>query len=152
MTTRPGTAETPDALVAEVSRDGRVTHGEMERVLLAAVACVRAAGYEAELDEFRPRTGWSIGVMGDDPATAEAADVELDRCEARFVGPVADAYFAEHGLSDSERELWDRTFVDCLRRRGNEVEDRPIPELFTDPSVVGIGDCSEAADAFVASG
>ena len=147
MTSRP--VEAPDDLVAEILSDGRVTHAEMERALLATVECVRDAGYKVELNYFRPRIGWSFGLMGDDPLSVEAADVEKERCSSRFVTPISDEYFAQNGLSEAEQASWDRTFLECLRQQGNDVDGREIPEVLADPAVVGVVGCRDAADGTV---
>ncbi len=145
MTSRPQVA--PDVLVTDILADGQVTHAEMERALLATVECVRDAGYDVELNYFRPGIGWSFGLMGDDPSTVEAADAEKERCYSRFVAGVSDQYFAQHGLSESERASWERTLLECLREEGNDVDGREVSEVLSDPSITGIARCRDAADA-----
>jgi len=135
--------------VAEILSDSRVTDAEMERALLATVECVRDAGYDMELNYFRPGIGWSFGITGDDPSTVEAADVEKERCYSRFVLGVSDLYFAQNGLSESERAAWERAFLDCLHQHGNDVDDRNIAEVLSDPSIAGLATCRDAAEAIV---
>lgn len=115
---------------AEVLADGHVSHAEMERALAATVACVRSAGYEAELTRFEPRFGWGFETSGATEQEADAADAMLTECWLRYGDRIAETYFQIHGLGQEERVAYEAGVVDCLERKGVDVRERGLDRLY----------------------
>ena len=82
----------PHELVVSVLEDGVVTDSEMELALRAVIACARAGGADAELHEFRPGDGWSLGTAAGSLESDDQADAVLQECYLRIAGPVSGLY------------------------------------------------------------
>lgn len=139
----------PDPLQDEILADGSVSHAEMERVLLAAIACVEQEGFEAHLNYFRPRQGWSFGVSSPDETTVDLAGERMDECFLKLGDKVGSAYLAEHQLSENEQTAWEEAVVDCLIVAGNDIEGLTVSEALLMPDLVGYEKCRSLADATV---
>lgn len=144
MTTRPSVD--PDPLAEEILSDGSVTDAEMERALLAVVECVRAAGFNAELVDFRPRIGWSLQVSSPDLDMVELADDQQDLCSARFVDSISDPYFAEHGLSEAERTARNGILLSCLVEKDNDLAGMTVEQVLGLPNLTDYPECERIAD------
>lgn len=131
------------SLAAEILADDSVSHAEMEQALLAVVACVHRTGHAAELVEFEPGEGNEFVTSAATEEGADAADAELDRCRALYLGQVEPLYIIQHGPSVEEIEARDRAVVECLVQRGHDVAGMT---LFQATQVVGAAESAFCSD------
>ena len=111
-----------DSLQAEILADGEVSNAEMERALLAVVACVRDGGYRAELTGFVPGDGWTFEVGAESAEEADRAEARFTLCSARFLSDVEAIYLAANSLTEAEIEQRNRAILECLAAEGLDVE------------------------------
>ena len=117
----------PDPMQAEILADGEVSHAEMERALLAEVACINSRGFEARLEEFTPGEGHGLWADAGTAAAQDELDRVSDECHHKTVSQVAEVYSEQHGPSEQEAQAQHQRFLDCLVGRGYDeatVEDQ----------------------------
>jgi len=111
-----------EALIGSVLADDEITHAEMERVLLAVVACVERTGHQAALDAFTPGKGYELSSSASTSEGAYAADAELNRCRDLYITEVEPLYSAQHGPSEAEIEANEERILGCLNDLGHDVQ------------------------------